>query len=192
MQSTNSPSRWKRWFRPSRLIPLLTILGAGTAIILSSLKVLRLDTSEEIVIALLALLAGDALSERLGLLENIEARLNSLPVRRGLVTKADIPSVEAQAYYTSEICIVAISAISLLIRNQGFMESKLKRGCNMRIILLDPDSPSFQTWSLLCRPPIESDIRSALNYLTAFSQIDGAKGRYGYLEFFSLITNVRI
>jgi membrane protein implicated in regulation of membrane protease activity len=58
MNPTNSSLHWKQWIKPNRLIPLLTILGAGTAIVLSLLGVIKLSVAENIIIALLALLAS--------------------------------------------------------------------------------------------------------------------------------------
>ena len=177
MQSTNSSARWKRWFRPGRLVPLLTILGAATVLVLSLLKVFQLDLPDEVIIALLALLAIDALTERLGLLENIEVKLAGLSVGQALRKRADIPPIEEQALYGSEICIAAISAISVVVRYQSVFESKLRAGCNVRVILLDPSSPALQTWNLLGKTPVDSDIRSALEYFKGFSQVEGARGK---------------
>jgi hypothetical protein len=75
MNSANS-SWWKRWIKPSRFIPLLTILGAGTAIIFSLFGIIGLSVAENIILALLALLAVDALIERLSILERIETKLS--------------------------------------------------------------------------------------------------------------------
>ena len=57
--------RWKQWIKPNRLVPLLTILGAGTVLTLSLLGAIAFNLFENITIALLALLAVDALTERL-------------------------------------------------------------------------------------------------------------------------------
>jgi hypothetical protein len=90
MQSTGTPLGWKRWLRPSHLVPLLTILTAGAAIVLSLLKLIELSVAEEIVIALLALLAVDALNERLSLLERMRARLEHLSAQMGQLPLANI------------------------------------------------------------------------------------------------------
>ena len=74
MQPFASTLSWKQWLRPSRLVPVIAILGAGIAITLSLLKVINLSIAEDIVIALLALLAVYALTERLDLLERIERK----------------------------------------------------------------------------------------------------------------------
>ncbi|MCP3683266.1 MAG: hypothetical protein GY861_11310, partial [bacterium] len=148
MSNSNLSSRWKQWFNPNRLIPLLTILGAGTAIVLSFLGVIVLSTAENIIIALLALLAIDALTERLSILERIESRISNLSTGQTLTSRMEIPAVEEQAAKASEICVVAISGISLSVRYFAFFERKIKQGCKIRIILLNPDTTSLQTWDL--------------------------------------------
>ena len=95
--------RWKRWLAPDRLIPSLTILGAGVAIVLSLIKAIQLTTAEEIIIALLALISVDALNERLSLLEKIEARLHSLGTENTLKSRNDLKSPVEKAKYASEI-----------------------------------------------------------------------------------------
>lgn len=178
MNSANSLSWWIRWIKPSRLIPLLTILGAGTAIILSLFGITGLSVAENIILALLALLAVDALTERISILEKIETRLSSLSGGQQLRTQAEIPSVEKHAGYASEICVIAISAASLLLRNIPFFEKMVKNGCKMRVILLNPNSSSLQTLNLLDGGfTTKSDINKTLTILKDFAQIEGVKDR---------------
>lgn len=163
MQFDNSYSRWKQWFRPNRLVPALVILGAGAAIILNLFSPIPLSLAENIIIALLGLLAVDALGERINLIEKIENRLRGLPVGRVLNKRVDIPPVEGYAGHASEICIVGVSAIGLSNNHRSFFESRVRDGCNIRIILLDPDSPSLQTWCLLDKMvTAEMDIKITL------------------------------
>jgi len=65
-------------------------LAAGVAIVLSFLKLIQLSVAEEIVIALLALLAVDALNERLSLLERMRAKLGDLAAQISQLPFADI------------------------------------------------------------------------------------------------------
>jgi len=178
MQSINFQSLWSRLTKPSRLIPLLTILGAGVAIVLSLFKVFQLSIAENIIIALLGLLAGDALSERLSLLEKIEAKLGNLLVGQTLRKRDHLPPVEEQAFHASEICIAAMSGIALISRHHGFFEKKLLSGCNIRIILLDPESLSVETLDLLSQFPVaKRDTASSIEYLEGLSQVHGAQGK---------------
>jgi hypothetical protein len=171
-------SKFRQWLRPSRLIPLLTILGAGTVIVISLLGFINLSISENIVIALLGLLAIDALSERLSLLERIENKLSSLSVEQKLRTRNEIPSLEEQAGHASEICMLAVSGITL-VRHIAFFEGKLRNGCKIRIVLLDPDGPSLQTWKRLDSkvPATESEITTTLQYFKPLVQVNKTKGK---------------
>jgi hypothetical protein len=178
MQNARLSSILKQWLRPSRLIPLLTILGAGAAVVLSRLQVTKLSIAEEIVISLLALLAADALSERIGILEGIENRLSNLSTRQLLKSRAEIPSYEEKVAHASEICILAVSAISLIHRFLSNFESRVKDGCELRVVLLDPDAPSLDTWDLLSKSPTtESDIRSALQLFKQVMDVETNKGK---------------
>jgi len=168
MQTTDSKTRWKLWLRPSRIIPTLTILGAGTAIVLSFLKVINLSIAEEIVIALLALLTADALSERVNLLERLETKLSKLAIGQTLRRRGDTHFLEEYGGNASEICIIAVSGISLAMRHLSFFESRINDGCKIRIILLDPNCPSLQVWNLMMKvSTTASDIKSSLEVFKA-------------------------
>jgi len=149
MYSKDSKLHWKVLFKPSRLIPFLTIIGAGTAIVLSIISVISLTTSENIVIALLALLAIDAFIERLSVLEKIENKLSNLSKVQILNKRVDLLKPTEQAKHASEICILAVSAVSIITPYIGFYKNKMKGGCNLKVILLNPDSRSLETWNLL-------------------------------------------
>lgn len=178
MRPVNSSSPFKKWINPNRIIPLLTILGAGTAIVLSLLGLITLSIAESIIIALLALLASDALSERLSVLEKIESRLSSLSFGQPLRARTDLPSIEERAGHASEICIIAVSAISLVTNHLSFFEKKIQDGCKIRFLLLDPNGPSLQTWDLLSYiSKTEPDIKRTLEYLKKLVQIEQTKGK---------------
>ena len=66
----NNSTRIKR-FRLSLIIAILTIMGAGSAVVLSLLKIIDLTRAEEIIVTLIGLIAIDALIERLHILEKI-------------------------------------------------------------------------------------------------------------------------
>lgn len=176
MVENKSQSKWKPWLRPSRIIPTLTIWGAGTAIVLSFLKAINLSIAEEIVIALLALLAADALSERVNLLERLEAKLSKLSIGQTLRRRGETHFLEEYGGNASEICIIAVSGISLAMRHLSFFENRINDGCKIRIILLDPSCPSLQTWNLMMKvTTTASDIKSSLEVFKSLMQ--HAKGK---------------
>lgn len=126
MYDTNPRHRWKQWFKPSRLIPLLTILAAGGAIVLALLNVIQLNIAEEIIIALLALLAVDALTERLSILETLNSRLGRLSAGRTLKGRTDILSPVEHARHASEVCILVVHGASVIPPYSGFYKKKLQ------------------------------------------------------------------
>lgn len=180
MNYTNSElSRWKQWLKPGRLLPMLTILGAGVAIVLSLFGIIALNLAENIIIALLGLLAIDAFSERLNVLEGIENKLSGLSAGQTLRMRTEVPPVDIHAAHAQEICFVAISGISLRVRYFGFLEKKIKDGCRVRIILLDPDGLGVQACDLISRVTIaQADIRSTLETFRGLVPLGKDKGKF--------------
>lgn len=144
---------------------ILNIVGSApstwiTSVILAALGVLAISAlkSEYHTGELLRRLTastGEQLQDRSGL----------LPVREF-----------AQA--ASEISFLGVSGISVLLNDLGFFERKIKEGCKLRFILLDPDSPALQTWNLLTKvTTTESDIKTALEFLKGLMRMERAKGK---------------
>lgn len=146
MDHTNTHRRWKLWLKPSRLIPMLTIAGGGAAIVLSLLKIIQLNIADDIIIALLLLLAVDALTERLSLLEKLNDKLGKISKGRTLRKRIDIMPPTELAANASEICILAVHGISVLPPYSGFYKKMLHNGCSLRAILLDPNSTAIEAW----------------------------------------------
>jgi hypothetical protein len=155
------------WLTPKRAIPLLTILAAFAADVLSLFGVIEFDLPEQIIIAVLGLIAVDALVERLEILEKLEQKLNRLPEGQLLRTRSQMVSVEVQAAQAAEICILAVSATDLIHRYQNFLEQKVGEGCQMRVILLDPECEAVRVRDLQIQPWMRSaeDIEISLNAL---------------------------
>jgi hypothetical protein len=70
---------WKNWLKIGRLVPLVTAGVGVVAGAMSLLDYVQLSLTEDLIISLLALLAIDALVERLSLLEQINEKLELLP-----------------------------------------------------------------------------------------------------------------
>ncbi len=177
MISPETLSPWKRWIKPNRLIPLLTILGAGLSIVLSLLGIIKLNIAENIIIALLALLAVDALTERLSVLEKIEARLSKLTAEQSLKKRSEILTPIEHGPQASEICIAVIHGGSVITPYTGFYESRIRDGCKIRVILLDPGAEAVQTWILRSRgTDSKLRIEASLERLRSLVQLSGVKG----------------
>lgn len=145
---------------------------------LSLLDVYKLSVSENIVIALLGLLAADSLIERLNVLERLDARIGKLATGQLLRSRRDMLSVREQTEHASEICIAAVSAISVSIQNAKFFETKVRKGCRVRVILLNPVNPVLEVWNMQNRfTSAETDIKSTLQTFSSLQQIK-SKGKF--------------
>jgi hypothetical protein len=95
-----------------------------------------------------------------------------------LRSRSQLVPARELAQTASEIAFVGVSGISVLVNDLGFLEQKIKTGCKLRFILLDPNSPSVQTWNLLASvTTTERDICTALEYLKGLMQIKNARGK---------------
>jgi hypothetical protein len=66
----------------------------------------------------------------------------------------------------------------VLINDLGFLEQRMKDGCKLRFILLDPSSPALQTWNLLTKiTTTEADIKTAQEFLKGIMRLENAKGK---------------
>lgn len=140
----------KRLFSLRNVAPLLVIMVA----IVGGLGIRPLGisvTSEQIIMALLAFLAIDALVERLELLTNIEREIQ-------LIRKALRPTVTSEAFFKKrdprrveglidqsrrEIWIAGIT-LDTMVTLIDLFRVKLKEGCKIRILALSPDGAALQ------------------------------------------------
>lgn len=153
MKNVNGRIANRHLFRLDRLIPTVIVLGAAAAIVLSLFGITRLSLSERIVISLLGLLAADALTERIAVLDRLERLLSTLKLGKNLRSRQEIISIQQHAAGASEICILAVSAISIAHSNVHFFAAKIREGCVVRIILLNPESTHLKTFDLLYGTP---------------------------------------
>jgi hypothetical protein len=160
--------RLPTWFSPSRLIPNLAILVAVLAIVLTALGIVQLTLPEGIIIGLLALLAFDAKGERLKILEKIKDELEKLQLANVLRKSDSLPPVPQQAANATEICILAISGISLAVTQGGFFQKRIKdQKCKIRVLILDWECDALKVWVLQSgQPQSQNDIKLALSHFT--------------------------
>jgi len=175
----NNSTRIRR-FRLSHIIGILTISGAGCAIILSLLKIIDLTRAEEIIITLLGLIAIDALIERLHILEKIESKLDREKYKGILRKRVDIITPDKMAKNASSIHALTISAYSIGVPYIDFYENKLKEGCDIRFILLDPNSKFLNALNQQNLDYIETKnhIDSSLRVLKPLSKSKNYKGKF--------------
>jgi hypothetical protein len=147
-------NKWKKWLKLNRLLPTLTVLGSASAIVLSLIGIIKISLAENIIVALIGLVAVDALSERISFLKTLERKLDIIMTGQSLRTRKDILDYQTHTKNAFEICMLAISAPSIPA-NFSIFKNRIREGCKIRIVLLNPKSPSFYAWNLL-RPHKEA------------------------------------
>lgn len=177
MKNKNNVPFYKIWVKPNRVISIFIGLGSIIILILNALSILQFTTFEQIVIGLLALLSIDGLIERITALDKIQEKLQDIPESKYFHQKIDIPKIEVQTANAHEIIIIAVSAVTLITNYAHYFEEKLKQGCKFKIVLLNPDGPSMQSWILLNKLPCaEADIRQSLEQLRRHAQLGKESG----------------
>jgi hypothetical protein len=181
------------WMKLGRIGPLLTILFGGVIVILGVSGTIKTSSTENIIIALLTLIALDTLSERVGILETIHTKLDKLSQERvGILetihTKLDKLSQEREKTFllpdsrvafeelakdADEICILAVSGIRLITHHENFLREKISSGCKVRIILTDPDCKAMLLQRRIDSPSVNgiSYIRAALRHFVVLSSL---------------------
>ena len=143
------------------LVPLIIMLIAAVALALSLIGILDSGKWQtNIIIALLLLLAFDALQERITVLERLERGHDELsanianlaervqpPARKVLKPRSAIKTPEELGAEAKEICLLGIHAVTAL-NYEAFFKKKIEAGCNIRILLLNPNKrTTIQVWN---------------------------------------------
>ncbi len=123
--------------------------------------------SEELIapitLAVLGLLAISNLINR----HHFGIQLNEL---KGISTpllknRSELPSLYDCGQSASEIVIIGMTLIGVINPYLDFFEQKMRDGCKLRFLLLDPESPATEIFGKISKIPIKSDIRQALRIL---------------------------
>lgn len=133
------------------LAPLIVIIGA----IVGSFGLTPFGiqfSTDQIILALLAFLAIDALVERLDLLAGIEQGVQTIRKMLTPKVKADIflkkrknfPRMEKLINEARNEIWVAGVTLDTMVTIAGTFESKMKQGCNLRFLALTPNGEALQ------------------------------------------------
>lgn len=162
-----------------KLIPTLPILGAAVALTLSLLgypKDYDPEVANNIVIALLGLLAMHALWERLSILGRIETSLQDLNPDKMFHSRDNLPSISEFCKDAQDILFVTVVGNEVLTANFEFFGNKLLSGCEMRVAISSPDSQYFLLFQQqygVADP--KRDILGSIDVLRDIKQADSAK-----------------
>lgn len=180
------------------MLPLITIALALGAVVLSLFGFLETTVAEEVIITLMALLAVDALVERMGLLEKMNARIEKWPEEEVLRDRSKLNRMEELAAGATEIWAAGTSLVSIIRPYDHFFLQKLKEGCNLRFLVLDPKSEAAHVWDKKQQTPTtKRDIKSSLQSLDNLIKQRRLKGRcevrlaQAFLPFSMVIVNAQ-
>jgi hypothetical protein len=141
----------QRFFSLRNLAPALMIVVAIIGSL--GLKPFGLGfTTEQVILALLAFLAIDALVERLDILTNIEENVSKIV--RSLAPKAsanvffrkriNYPRLELLVRDARDEIWIAGVTLDTIVTLAGALEAKVAQGCKIRILALSPKGSAFQ------------------------------------------------
>ena len=125
-----------------------------------------------ITLAVLGLLAISTLGTR----DYIEEQLRKFPASLAstLKERSELPPIKERGQDASEIVVAGVSLITAVVPNLGFFEQKMKAGCRLRFLLLDPSpSPALQTWDSISKVPnTKADIEQSLKSLEVLIHLE--------------------
>ena len=124
-----------------------------------------------ITLAVLGLIAISNLGTRHYLEEQLQKlTTSSTSVLRG---RSELPSFQERGRAASEIVVVGISLITAVVPRLDFFEQKMKDGCTLRFLVLDPKSPAVQIWNVISKVPnVQGDIEQTLKLLEILIQME--------------------
>ena len=131
---------WRAWLTFERLIPGATILLAFVAQALELFGVITLSLGEKLLLLLIGLLAIDALTERLTVLENIRSDIrkigkNQISLNDIFHFRAGLPPLEEQLATAKSIDVCGMSLLSISTEHRELLLDKVKKGCRIRLLL---------------------------------------------------------
>lgn len=163
---------YKKLFRLDKILPLATIIGAVTAIILSLIGILNLNLESNIIIALIGLIAIDSLSERLSILSRIEDYMKRNPNDIcTLQSRSTIQKPTEIGKNASDIYILSLHGNSVITPYLNFYNEKLEKGTNMNVILVSPNGTIENFVKMIEKSEklrIKENIESSLQNLSGF------------------------
>lgn len=147
----------------------ITVAVAIGLVILNILGVTADTFVTPLTLSVLGLLAITSLGTRHFIKDKLDAFHEK---KSGLVSRSALPSLEERGKDSKEITIVGTTLYSALIPNLDFFEKKMKQGCKLRFLLLDPESSAIETLSLISKVPNQkANIEQSLQALSELMSI---------------------
>ena len=97
--------------------------------------------------------------------------------------RSDLVNIREMAENASEIWSCGVTLISLLTIENPFLEKKLRLGCRLKFLLLDPGCPAMEMWHQGRRFSTPADSDSSLRLLKGLASFSGNSGSCLKLDF---------
>lgn len=156
---------WRGWLRVRRLVPLTTMaigIGAGIANLLGRCSP---QVIQDVIVAMLSLIAFDAIIERVQIMDKIDRRLAKLDAPAILRDRSEMIPLERLAYGGDDIAACGISLISLIGPHRDYLASRIDKGAKFRLIVLDQASNAWKAWHEAQQIPNPEDVAITLRTL---------------------------
>lgn len=116
--------------------------------------------------------------ERLGLLVKIDEKLEKWPEQELLRDRSELIRMEELAVGATEVWAAGISLASIIHPYDAFYIQKLKEGCNLRFLVLEPNSNATKVWDKAqLNPTSTKDIETSLEVLENLMKLEKLKGK---------------
>jgi hypothetical protein len=83
--------------------------------------------------------------------EDLSNKLSSAFLSKGFRDRSELHSFRDRGQFATEVVIVGVSLISAVRPHLDYFEGKMRAGCKLRFLLLDPESPSVVAWNLMSK-----------------------------------------
>ena len=154
-----------RWLSPKRLLPLATGLIAIGVDIAHHFKLLEHFDVQAAILFVLALLAFDALIERIKVVEKIEDRLERLEKPSILRPRTDLVKLDVLTTGAKSLDACGATLVSLVPPQRDFLLKQLNAGMKMRFVVLDEKSLAWEVWNQV-EVPTPHDLETTLHTLS--------------------------
>lgn len=163
-----------RWLSLGRIVPTITIVVAALVLVSVLLGWVKTTVFEGVVLAILTLLAVDALTERMSVIENLERKIDNLATSKAtLRDRSTLPIFWETGNSASEVFAIGVSLISAVVNHQSMLEQKVKEGHKVRLLLLNPVSPTIAIWDASNKPAVtRNDIERTLQILEKMKSLE--------------------
>lgn len=176
-------SSWKQWLQFGRVVPLIVMIAAGVIQLVITVQAIQdrampagTITLLGILALMLGLLALDSLTERMSILQKILDRLSEfeLQTTQGLKNREALNRLSSLSPNATEISVLAISGLQVIINNYEFIEDRLRNGCKLQFIFMDPESSAIHLWNEQNKPATATtDIHAAIERLQQLKKATG-------------------